>query len=59
MRLDSGTPGCATYDAKTDIFRFDLKTPKSASDGIHTITVEVLAGADVVNAETVGVNISH
>jgi hypothetical protein len=54
VRLDSGTPGCATYDAKADTFRFDQKTAKSVSVGVHTITVEVLAGADVVNTETVG-----
>jgi len=33
VRIDSETPGCATYDAKGNTFRFDLKTAKSASVG--------------------------
>ena len=50
---------CATYNATTDTFQFDLKTSKSLAAGQYTISVEVSApdGSGVVNTEPVQVTI--
>jgi hypothetical protein len=59
--FSGGTPAnnCATYNATTDTFQFDLKTSKSLSPGTYTISVEVSApdGSGVVNKESVQVTI--
>jgi uncharacterized repeat protein (TIGR01451 family) len=52
VRLDSGSPGCATYNATTDTFQFNLKTPKNLSKGSHTITLDVLVGGNVVSTKS-------
>jgi hypothetical protein len=56
-----GTPtkNCATYNATTHTFQFDLKTSKSLTSGLYTISVEVSAPDDsgLVNKETVQVTI--
>jgi uncharacterized repeat protein (TIGR01451 family) len=48
VRLDSGAPGCATYNATTDTFQFNLNTSKNLSKGTHAITVDVFVGSNVV-----------
>ena len=48
VRLDSGTPGCASYNPTTDTFQFNLNTLKNLSKGTHTITLDVFVGANVV-----------
>jgi hypothetical protein len=52
VRLDSGTPGCATYDPTTDTFQFNLKTPKNLSKGPHTITLDVFVASDLVSTKS-------
>lgn len=57
--LFRGTTNCATYNATTNTFKYNLKTPGSLSSGLYTIGVEVSApdGSGVVNNETVRVYI--
>jgi hypothetical protein len=59
--FSGGTPTktCATYNATTDTFQFDLKTSKSLAAGQYTISVEVSApdSSGVVNTEPVQVTI--
>jgi len=59
--FSGGTPtnNCATYNATTDTFQFNLKTSKSLASGPYTISVEVSApdGSGVVNNEPVQVTI--
>ena len=59
VSFNSGTKNCAAYNATTDTFQFDVKTPKSLASGLYNIVVEVSApdGSGVVNSETVRVNI--
>ena len=59
VSFNSGTKNCAAYNATTDTFQFDVKTPKSLASGPYNIVVEVSApdGSGVVNSETVRVNI--
>ena len=59
VSFNSGTKNCAAYNATTDTFQFDVKTPKSLASGRYNIVVEVSApdGSGVVNSETVRVNI--
>jgi hypothetical protein len=52
VRLDSGTPGCATYNPTTDTFQFNLNTAKNLSKGTHTITLDVFAGASIVSTKS-------
>ncbi len=51
--LFRGTTNCATYNATTNTFQFNLKTPRNLASGSYTITVEVSApnGSGVVNEE--------
>jgi hypothetical protein len=51
------SPNCATYDAQSDTFRFDLKTSKTMLPGTYTVTVQVLSGSDVVTSATVSVEV--
>ena len=59
--FSGGTPtnNCATYNATTDTFQFNLKTSKSLALGSYTISVQVSApdGSGVVNNEPVQVTI--
>jgi hypothetical protein len=59
VSFNSGTKNCAVYNATTDTFQFDVKTPKSLASGLYNIVVEVSDGSGVVNSETVQVNIRH
>jgi hypothetical protein len=52
VRLDSGSPGCATYNATTDTFQFNLNTPKNFSKGAHTITLDVFVVGNVVSTKS-------
>jgi hypothetical protein len=52
VRLDSGTPGCASYNATTDTFQFNLNTAKTLSKGTHTITLNVFVGANLVSTKS-------
>jgi hypothetical protein len=52
VRLDSGAPGCASYNATTDTFQFNLNTSKNLSKGTHTITVDVFVGANLVSTKS-------
>jgi hypothetical protein len=52
VRLDSGTPGCATYNPATDTFQFNLNTVKTLSKGTHTITLDVFVGANLVSTKS-------
>jgi hypothetical protein len=48
--------GCASYDARNDLFQLDVKVPKSASAGTHQIVMQVLASDNtVVNTATTAV----
>jgi hypothetical protein len=49
------SPNCAVYDAKVDQFQFNLNTSKTLAAGTYTITVEVLAGGNVVTTASVDV----
>jgi len=58
--FSGGTPAnnCATYNAKTDTFQFNLKISKSLAPGNYTISVEISApDGSMVNKESVEVNI--
>jgi hypothetical protein len=47
---------CASYDAKNDLFLFDVKVPKNTSAGTHQIVVQVRASDNsVVNTATTAV----
>jgi hypothetical protein len=48
-------PGCASYNAATDTFQYDLKTSKSLAPGSHTVGIQVTApdGSGVVNTNSV------
>jgi hypothetical protein len=48
---------CARYDATADQFVAPLKTTKKAAVGATAITVEALAGQQIVNSEVVPVSI--
>lgn len=50
--LGSAT-GCATYNAASDLFQFDVKTPKNATPSTYAVIVDVLApdGSGLVNRE--------
>jgi hypothetical protein len=52
LRLDSGSPGCATYNATTDTFQFNLNTPKNLSKVVHTITLDVFVVGNVVSTKS-------
>ena len=52
VKLDSGSPGCATYNATTDTFQFNLNTVKTLSKGTHTITVDVFVGANIISTKS-------
>jgi uncharacterized repeat protein (TIGR01451 family) len=57
VRLDSGAPGCATYNPTTDTFQFNLNTPKNLSKGTHTITLDVFAGTSIVSTKSTATTI--
>jgi hypothetical protein len=47
---------CAGYDARNDVFQFDVKVAKNASVGTHQIVVQVFASDNsVVNTATTAV----
>jgi hypothetical protein len=53
--LDTAS-GCASYDARNDLFQVDVKVPKNTSAGTHQIVVQVLASDNtVVNTATTAV----
>jgi uncharacterized repeat protein (TIGR01451 family) len=52
VRLDSGAPGCAAYNPTTKTFQFNLNTAKNLSKGIHTVTLDVFVGANVVSTKS-------
>jgi hypothetical protein len=52
VRLDNGAPGCASYNATTDTFQFNLNTSKNLSKGTHTITVNVFVGPNIVSTKS-------
>jgi hypothetical protein len=52
VRLDSGAPGCASYNAATDTFQFNLNTAKNLSKGTHTIAVNVFVGPNLVSTKS-------
>jgi len=54
ITLDGTPQGCARYDAASNLFQYDLKTPKSISAGDHVIGVRINApdGSGVINLET-------
>jgi hypothetical protein len=49
-------PACASYDAKADLFQFDLKTAKSLR-GPQTIIVRVFIGTGLVNTQSIVVQL--
>lgn len=53
VTLDGAVKGFATYNAITDTFQYDLKTPKTIAAGPHTIGIQVTApgGTAVVNRD--------
>ncbi len=57
VTLDGTAQGCARYDAGSNLFQLDVKTPKSLSQGDHVIGVQISApdGSGVVNSQTVTV----
>ncbi len=61
--FSGGTPtnNCASYNATTGTFQYNLKTPKNLSPGLYTISVEISApdGSGVVNKESVEVNFTR
>ena len=46
--------GCASYNATTDTFQFDLKVPRTIALGTHTVGIQVSApdGSGVVNTDS-------
>jgi uncharacterized repeat protein (TIGR01451 family) len=52
VRLDAGAPGCASYNASTDTFQFNLNTAKNLSKGTHTITLNVFVGPNLVSTKS-------
>ena len=57
VTLDGTSQGCARYDAASDQFQVDVKTPNSLAAGNHVIAVRVSApnGSGVVNTNSVTV----
>lgn len=56
VTLDGQLAGCARYDAKSNIFQFDLKTSKAIATGAHSVGVLVTtAGGDTVNTDATAV----
>jgi hypothetical protein len=51
------SPGCARYHGKH--FQFNLKTEKSLPPGTYAITVKVFAGGELVDSETVEVQVKR
>ena len=53
-------PGCATYNASSNTFQYDLKTSKSLAVGNHTLAIKVSApdGSGVVNTNGVTIGIT-
>ncbi|MBM7505889.1 choice-of-anchor Q domain-containing protein [Agromyces aurantiacus] len=58
VTLDGQVKGCATYNATTDTFQFDIKTAKSISAGLHTVGVRITsADGEVVNTDSTQVRL--
>ena len=59
ITLDGQEKGCAAYDADTNTFQYDLKTPKTLAPGDHAVGIRVSApdGSGVVNADSITVAI--
>ena len=51
------SPSCFAYSTSSGSFSFDLKTSKTMTPGSYVITIQVLAGADIVTTATVAVDI--
>ena len=46
-------PGCARYDAATDVFQYDLKTSRAEVVGAHTVGLRIAApDGSIVNTDT-------
>jgi hypothetical protein len=58
VKLDNGTPVCATYTKKQQKFSFSVATTKSTTKGPHTITLQVYAGSTLLNTKTAAVSIT-
>jgi hypothetical protein len=54
---ESRAPGCAKYDAEIDVFRFNVKTPKSLAAGEYRISIAVLQDGVLLSEENFVVRI--
>jgi hypothetical protein len=58
VTLDGQTKGCATYNAVSNTFQFDVKTSKTIAAGNHSIGILVKsAGGDTVNTDSATVRL--
>ncbi|KQZ09447.1 hypothetical protein ASD23_14530 [Agromyces sp. Root1464] len=58
VMFDGLAKGCATYNAVSNTFQFDVKTTKAIAAGTHTIGILVKSGAgDILNANTAPVQL--
>ena len=58
VTFDGQAKGCATYNAKSDTFQYDLKMTKTSAAGLHDVGIIVTtAGGDVLNTESVQVRL--
>lgn len=58
VTFDGLARGCATYNAVSNTFQFDVKTTKAIAAGTHTIGILVKSGAgDILNANTAPVQL--
>ena len=58
VTLDGQTKGCATYNATSNTFQFDVKTSKALASGTHTVGILVrTADGDIVNTDSTTVRL--
>jgi hypothetical protein len=58
VTLDGQAKGCATYNAVSNTFQFDVKTTKALASGNHTVGILVrTADGDIVNTDSTTVRL--
>ncbi|KRE23095.1 choice-of-anchor Q domain-containing protein [Agromyces sp. Soil535] len=58
VTLDGQTKGCATYNAVSNTFQFDVKTSKALASGDHTVGILVrTVDGDIVNTDSTTVRL--
>ena len=58
-RLDDQAPACAKYNDRSNLFEVKIKTTRKTALGDHTVTLDVVDGATILDTSSVTVHLAH